>query len=321
MKTRCPFALSGLLVGWPGLMMLLCTVAAGEPPRFSALARLTNGEALLTLRTPAGVTCRVDVSSSLVEWVPLVSLRGGTAVQHLDSGAPFVPQRFYRAVLTNVITGDFLITHTEPAIIQPGNHAGFMMLWGSQAIYVDPVTNVYAGLPKATLILLTHEHGDHLNNTTLSAVIDPVQGQILAPQTAYNNLSASLKTVAQVLTNWGVVQTRGMTIQAVPAYNLTSSYHPYGRGNGYVVTLGGRRIYISGDTDNTPEVRNLTNIDVAFVCMRPPYCMSVTDAAQAVRAFRPRVVYPYHYLGNDVNLFKQLVGTDLGIEVRLRSWY
>jgi L-ascorbate metabolism protein UlaG (beta-lactamase superfamily) len=301
--------------------MLAVNAAGVEPLRFGPLQRLTNGETVLTLHTAAGVTCRVDVSSSLVEWTPLVSLVGGATVRHTDSGAPFVAQRFYRAVLTNVIPGDFLATTAGPAIIHPGNHAGFMMLWGNHAIYVDPVTNVYAGLPKATLILLTHDHADHLNNTTLSAVIDPVVGRIVAPQATYNNLSTALKGVAQVLTNGGVLQWSELTIEAVPMYNLSTSYHPRGRGNGYVVTLGGRRIYISGDTDNTPEVRALTNIDVAFVCMRPPYCMSVTDAAQAVRAFRPRVVYPYHYLGNDVNLFKQLVGTDLGIEVRLRSWY
>lgn len=320
MKTRSLFAELGLLVSWPAWMLSMC-LAGDASLRFGPLQRLTNGETVLTLRTSAGVTCRVDVSSSLVEWIPLVSLPGAATVQHLDSGAPFVPQRFYRAVLTNVVPGDFLMTTSGPTIIRPGNHAGLTLLWSNQAIYVDPVTNVYAGLPKATLILLTHEHGDHLNNTTLSAVIDPAQGQIVAPQTTYNNLSASLRAVAQVLTNGGVLQTRGLTIEAVPAYNLSSSYHPLGRGNGYVITVGGRRIYITGDTDNTPELRALTNIDVAFVCMRPPYCMSVTDAAQAVRAFRPRVVYPYHYLGNDVNLFKQLVGTDLGIEVRLRAWY
>jgi L-ascorbate metabolism protein UlaG (beta-lactamase superfamily) len=107
-------------------------------------------------------------------------------------------------------------------------------------------------------------------------------------------------------------------------YNLTAErlkFHTKGRGNGYVVTLGGKRIYLSGDTEDIPEMLALKNIDVAFVCMNLPYTMTVEQAARAVRAFRPRVVYPYHYRGSDLNKFKELVGTDAGVEVRLREWY
>jgi serine/threonine protein kinase len=98
-------------------------------------------------------------------------------------------------------------------------------------------------------------------------------------------------------------------------------FHTKGQGNGYVVTLGGRRIYLSGDTEDIPEMLALRNIDVAFVCMNLPYTMTVEQAARAVRAFKPRVVYPYHYRGSDLNRFKELVGTDAEIEVRLRDWY
>ena len=110
----------------------------------------------------------------------------------------------------------------------------------------------------------------------------------------------------------------------MPAYNLTSSFHPKGVGNGYVLTVGGKRIYVSGDTEDTPELRGLTNIDVAFVCMNLPYTMSVDKAVSAVREFQPKTVYVYHYQGYsnaDVTRFKQSVGTDRGIEVRLRKWY
>lgn len=115
----------------------------------------------------------------------------------------------------------------------------------------------------------------------------------------------------------------GLDVTAVPAYN---SYHPYGSGNGYVLTIGDRRIYISGDTGDVPEIRGLTNIDVAFVCMNQPYTMTVSQATNVVRAIRPKVVYPYHYrdaAGTTMNaaFFKQQLGLDLGIEVRLRKWY
>ena len=104
-------------------------------------------------------------------------------------------------------------------------------------------------------------------------------------------------------------------------YNVSAPYHPQGDGNGYVLTIAGRRIYISGDTDDIAQMRALAGIDVAFVCMRPQYTMGVPEAADAVREFRPKVVYPYPYKDNDVALFKLLVGTASGVEVRLRDWY
>ena len=106
--------------------------------------------------------------------------------------------------------------------------------------------------------------------------------------------------------------------------NLTADrlkYHNKGRGNGYVVTLGGKRVYISGDTEDIPEMRALKNIDVAFVCMNLPYTMEVENAASAVQAFKPKIVYPYHYRGSDVQKFKELAGQTPGIDVRLRKWY
>ena len=117
----------------------------------------------------------------------------------------------------------------------------------------------------------------------------------------------------------------GMNILAVPMYNLSNNNHPKGLGNGYVVTLGGKTIYFSGDTEDTPEMRTLANIDAAFVCMSLPSNMTVNQAASAVRAFRPGMVFPYHYAQGgttyDTALFKTLVGNDLGIEVRQRKFY
>src|SRR5699024_3116838 len=115
------------------------------------------------------------------------------------------------------------------------------------------------------------------------------------------------------------------TIHAIPMYNLPQSpdaYHPKGRGNGYVLTIGGKRIYIAGDTEDTPEMRSLKNIDVAFIPMNLPYTMSVEQAAEGVLAFKPKIVYPYHYKGSNIKKFKRLVNEkDADIEVRLRDWY
>jgi L-ascorbate metabolism protein UlaG (beta-lactamase superfamily) len=132
-----------------------------------------------------------------------------------------------------------------------------------------------------------------------------------------------------ILKNGDETTQSGISIRAIPMYNLPESataMHTKGRGNGYVLTIGGKNIYISGDTQGIPEMRALKNIDVAFVCMNLPYTMDVKEAADAVLAFKPRIVYPYHYRGtgglSDVNAFKSLVEAgDKHIEVRLRNWY
>ena len=137
-------------------------------------------------------------------------------------------------------------------------------------------------------------------------------------------MTPDLRKGATVMANGQTGELLGVKIEAIPMYNLTAErlkFHNKGRGNGYVVTLGGKRIYLSGDTEDIPEMRALKNIDVAFVCMNLPYTMTVEQAARAVRAFKPRIVYPYHYRGSDINKFKTLVGTDVGVEVRLREWY
>jgi L-ascorbate metabolism protein UlaG (beta-lactamase superfamily) len=115
---------------------------------------------------------------------------------------------------------------------------------------------------------------------------------------------------------------QGVELEGVPMYNLTAERlknHTKGRGNGYIATFGGKRIYLSGDTEDIPEMRALKNIDVAFVCFNLPYTMTEEQAASAVREFKPRIVYPYHYRGSDLEKFKNLVGT--ASEVRLRDWY
>ena len=137
-------------------------------------------------------------------------------------------------------------------------------------------------------------------------------------------MTEALKSKLVILKNGETKEIHGVKITAVPMYNLTTErlkFHDEGRGNGYVVEMGGKRIYLSGDTEDIPEMRSLKNIDIAFVCMNLPYTMTEAQAASAVREFHPKVVYPYHYRGSDLEKFKTLVGTDVGVEVRIRDWY
>jgi L-ascorbate metabolism protein UlaG (beta-lactamase superfamily) len=119
----------------------------------------------------------------------------------------------------------------------------------------------------------------------------------------------------------------GINVEAIPMYNLTrgpqpgSVFHDKGRGNGYVLTLGDKRVYISGDTECTPEMKALKNIDVAFVCMNVPYTMTTTEAAACVKAFQPKIVYPYHFRGSNLDEFKTAMADQKNVEVRVRNWY
>ena len=223
------------------------------------------------------------------------------------------------------LTGDRVATKDGDLIIHPINHATLALGWKNITIYADPVGGAarFAGLPQPDLILLTHEHGDHLSADTLKAVAGE-KTVILAPAAVAAQLPADLRAHTTVLTNGETKLLQGITIEAVPMYNTTperANLHTKGRGNGYVLTLAGKRVYLSGDTEDIPEMRALKNIDVAFVCMNPPATMSVDQAASAVREFRPKIVYPYHYRGSDVEKFKNLVGVDVGVEVRLHDWY
>lgn len=212
-------------------------------------------------------------------------------------------------------------TAAGPVRITPIQHASLMLEAGGQVIHVDPVGEQnYANLPAADLILITDVHGDHLDAKAIARVRKSTT-QIFAPE-------AALKTIpeATVIRNGETRNFGKWTIEALPAYNIQRGpapgrvYHEKGRGNGYVLTFGGKRFYISGDTEGVPEMKALRNIDVAFVCMNLPYTMPPEEAAEAIRAFKPKVVYPYHYRNSDLSVLeKALTGT--GIEVRLRNWY
>src|SRR3989475_9576410 len=223
------------------------------------------------------------------------------------------------------IEGDHFATSDGDLVIHPINHATFVMSWKDRVIYVDPVGTGkrFDGLPKPDLILVTDIHGDHLSPETLEAVAD-AKTTIVAPSAVAEKVPEKLRKQTTVLANGITKAVAGFGIEAVPMYNLTSDrlkYHDKGRGNGYVVTLGGKRVYISGDTEDIPEMRALKNIDVAFVCMNLPYTMTEEQAASAVRELKQKIVYPYHYQRSDTEKFKQLVGGDSSVEVRLRDGY
>ncbi len=223
------------------------------------------------------------------------------------------------------LAGDRVPTNDGDLVIHPIHHATLALGWKNLTVYVDPVGGAqrFAGLPRPDLILLTDIHGDHLDAGTLAGVAGE-KTALVAPAAVAAQLAGDLRSRTTVLTNGQSAALLGLTIEAVPMYNQTPErlkFHTRGRGNGYVVTFGDQRVYFSGDTEDIPEMRALKNIAVAFVCMNLPYTMTVEQAASAVRAFRPKVVYPYHYRGSDVEKFKQLVGDDAGVEVRLRDWY
>jgi L-ascorbate metabolism protein UlaG (beta-lactamase superfamily) len=221
-------------------------------------------------------------------------------------------------------------------VIRPVTHASFVMSYQGKTIYVDPdlAVSLYAGIPKADYILITHSHGDHFDLTTIAGVIN-TNARIIAPQAVYNGMPASMQAMTTVL-DYNAASTPPdnidlldelssflFNVRAVPAYN---NNHQFGSGNGYVVTIDGKRIYISGDTGAQPELRALENIDIAFVCMNTPFTMTPSDAVSLVRDMNPRIVYPYHYRNQDGSTgnaiaFKNLMSTDFSIEVRLRKWY
>jgi L-ascorbate metabolism protein UlaG (beta-lactamase superfamily) len=220
---------------------------------------------------------------------------------------------------------DRIPTSEGDLVLRPLNHATLAMEWHGHVLYVDPVGGAprFAGLPRPDLILITDLHADHLSVDTLKAVATE-KTRLVTSAAVQEQLPADFRQRATVLTNGQSATVAGLPIEAVAAYNLTRErerFHTRGRGNGYLLTLGGQRVYLSGDTEDIPEMRALRNVDVAFLCMNLPYTMTVEQAAAAVRAFQPRIVYPYHCRGSDLERFKQLLGRESKVEVRVRDWY
>jgi len=224
--------------------------------------------------------------------------------------------------------GDTPEVATERPTVHPIEHASFVLTWGDTIIYNDPVGDAreYLAYGKPGLIVLTHSHPDHLDIPLLEQIGN---APIVAPEEVFAKLPATLQTNTTVVKNDETVTVAGITLTAIPMYNITpekSEFHVKGVGNGYVMERDGFRIYNASDTENTPEFRGQTDIDIAFVPMNEPFTMSVTDAVAGVIAMAPRQVYPYHYRGrdgmSDVEAFRsQVESANPDVNVILANWY
>jgi len=200
-------------------------------------------------------------------------------------------------------------------------HGTIMFQFAGKVIHVDPVSKEadYTILPKADLILVTHEHMDHLDVKAIEAV-RTANTEIVLNETAAKQLKGGI-----VMKNGDVKTVQGIRIEAVPAYNIVHMrspdvpFHPKGIGNGYIITFGDKRVYIAGDTENTPEMKALKNIDIAFLPMNLPYTMTPEVLADAAKAFRPKILYPYHFSETDTSKLTALLKDEKGIEVRIRK--
>ncbi len=233
-------------------------------------------------------------------------------------------------VLAQRSAPDQIETKKGPLLVQPILHGTVVLSWDGKTIYIDPYggTKAFDGIAPPDLILITDIHGDHMNVETLNG-IESSKATIVAPSAVKELLPEILKAQTTSLDNGIKIEKLGISITAVPMYNLpedSESRHTKGRGNGYVLNIGGKNIYFSGDTEDIPEMRELKNIDAAFVCMNLPYTMNIDQASSAVLEFKPKIIYPYHYRGQgglaDVEAFQKRVnGSNNKIEVRLRNWY
>ncbi|MGB6336143.1 MAG: MBL fold metallo-hydrolase [Thermoanaerobaculia bacterium] len=206
--------------------------------------------------------------------------------------------------------------------ITPITHGSVQVEFGGLAIYLDPWTRGdYSQAPMADLILVTDIHGDHLDTEAIGKLRED-KTTLIVPAAAADQVEGET-----VMANGERLEIAGVLIEAVPMYNLERGpeegklFHEKGRGNGYILTLGGKRVYFAGDTACTPDMKALKDIDVAFVPMNLPYTMPPAEAAACVRACAPKIVYPYHYRGSDLDEFTSALEDKPEIEVRIREWY
>lgn len=195
-------------------------------------------------------------------------------------------------------------------------HATLMIRYNNKVIHIDPVSMFgtdYSKMPKADIILLTHEHPDHLDAKAI-AQIRTGNTVILQNEGCYKSLGSG-----EVMKNGDHKTVFGIDIDAVPAYNLTARNHPKGVGNGYVLHLGNKKVYIAGDTENIPEMSDLKDINIAFLPMNKPFTMSPEQVAEAAIRIRPEILYPYHYSQTNTDELIQLLQNEKGIDVRIRQ--
>ncbi len=236
-----------------------------------------------------------------------------TLLLFLFSVAPAAAEERFQTDVIKTSAGDLKITFI--------GHASLVFSFNNRIFQVDPYGALadYAALPKADVIVITHEHRDHFDPAAI--------GKVRTDKTRLVLTGAAAQQVPGgiIMKNGDVQLVAGVKIEAVPAYNIVHRretgelFHPRGTGNGYVMTFGDKRVYVAGDTENIPEMAGLGSIDVAFLPMNLPYTMSPEMAAAAAKALRPRVLYPYHYGSTDTHLLAALLKDEAGIEVRVRK--
>ena len=200
-------------------------------------------------------------------------------------------------------------------------HGTLMLMFNEKILHVDPWSQFtdYANMPKADIILITHEHHDHLDPKAIEDVRTENTTLILT-QICANQIKGGI-----IMKNGNEETIDGIKIEAVPAYNIEhmrspgTPYHPKGDGNGYIITFGDKHVYIAGDTENTPELKAIKNIDVAFLPMNLPYTMTPEMVADACKVLKPKILYPYHFGQTDTSQLKELLKDEPGIEIRIRK--
>jgi len=200
-------------------------------------------------------------------------------------------------------------------------HTSLIFSFNGKVIHVDPDGELadYSTLPKADIVLITHEHSDHFDLSAIK-ILRTNQTKLVLTETCARKISGGI-----VMKNGDVQIIQGIKFEAMPAYNIVHKrdngqpFHPEGVGNGYILTFGDKRVYVAGDTENIPEMKTLQGIDVAFLPMNLPYTMTPEMVADAVKSFRPKILYPYHYGDTDTSKLLELLKDEQEIEVRIRK--
>ncbi len=232
----------------------------------------------------------------------------------------FVGLMAFEAAAQGSFQTDILKTSQGDLEITFIGHGSLMFTFNGKVIHVDPFSKLaeYSKLPKADMLLITHEHRDHLDPKAVEAIRTDKTVLVLTKTCA-----ASLKG-GIIMENGDTKTVGGLKIEAVPAYNLVHMrsegvpFHPKGIGNGYLITFGDKRVYVAGDTENIPEMKKLKSIDCAFLPMNLPYTMNPEMVADAAKAFKPKILYPYHFGDTDTSNIEQLMKDTQDVEIRIR---
>jgi L-ascorbate metabolism protein UlaG (beta-lactamase superfamily) len=216
---------------------------------------------------------------------------------------------------------DVIKTNAGDLVITFVGHGTLMLTFAGKVIHIDPWSRLadYSKMPKADMILITHGHRDHLDLKAVES-IRTEKTQVVLTENCASRVKGGV-----VMDNGDVKTVGGLKIEAVPAYNIVHMrskgvpFHPKGVGNGYIITFGDKRVYVGGDTENTPEIKKLKDIDIAFLPMNLPYTMTPEMVADASKAIKPKTLYPYHFGNTDTSEIVALLKDDQDIEVRIRD--